>query len=106
MPPDLRYAFRQFLKSPGFTFVAIVTLALGIGANTAVFSVVDAVLLRTLPYHNADRLIALLTTTPAGDRDSSSVSESEELRDQMRSLEDLTAFQSQSVNITGGERPD
>jgi putative ABC transport system permease protein len=106
MLSDLRYAFRQLLKSRGFTFVAIVTLALGIGANTAVFSVVDAVLLRALPYHNPDRLIDLFTTTPAGDRDVASVSEFEELRDQMRSLEELTAFQSQSVNITGGERPD
>ncbi len=106
MLSDLRYAFRQLLKSRGFTFVAIVTLALGIGANTAVFSVVDAVLLRALPYHNADRLIDLFTTTPAGDRDVASVSEFEELRDQMRSVEDLAAFQSQSVNITGGERPD
>jgi putative ABC transport system permease protein len=106
MLADLRYAFRQLLKSRGFAFVAIVTLALGIGANTAVFSVVDAVLLRALPYPNADRLVDLFTTTPAADRDGVSVSEFEELRDQMRSLEDLTAFQSQSVNLTGGERPD
>ena len=103
---DLRYAFRQLLKSPGFTFVAIATLALGIGANSAVFSVVDAVLLRALPYHNAERLIQLWTTTPNGSRDAVSISEFEELRDQMRSVEDLAAFQSQSVNLTGGERPD
>jgi putative ABC transport system permease protein len=106
MMTDLRYAFRQLFKSRGFTFVAIITLALGIGANTAVFSVVDAVLLRALPYHNAGRLIDLLTTTPAGDRDAVSIPEFEELRDQMRSVEDLTAFQSQSVNLTGSERPD
>src|SRR5256885_16535368 len=103
---DLRYALRQLLKSPGFTFVAIATLALGIGANTAVFSVVDAVLLRALPYHNVERLIQLWTTTPNGSRDAVSISEFEELRDQMRSVEDLAAFQSQSVNLTGGERPD
>ncbi len=106
MMTDLRYAFRQLLKSRGFAFVAIVTLALGIGANTAVFSVVDAVLLRALPYHDAGRLIDLSTTTPTGDRDAVSISEFEELRSQMRSIEDLTAFQSQSVNLTGGERPD
>src|SRR5205814_9405549 len=94
------------LKSPGFTFVAIATLALGIGANTAVFSVVDAVLLRALPYHNADRLIQLWTTTPSGSRDQVSISEFEELREQMRSVEDLAAFQSQSVNLTGGVSPD
>jgi putative ABC transport system permease protein len=103
---DFRFALRQLLKAPAFSAVAIVTLALGIGANTAVFSVVDAVLLRALPYHNAGRFIDLFTTTPAGDLDAVSVSEFEELREQMRSVEDLTAFQSQSVNLTGGERPD
>jgi putative ABC transport system permease protein len=103
---DLRYAIRQLLKSRGFTTVAILTLALGIGANTAVFSVVDAVLLRALPYPNSARLIDVAATNPAGDRDGVSIAEFEDLRNQMRSLEDLTAFQSQSVNLTGGERPD
>lgn len=106
MITDLRYALRQLLKSRGFTAVAILTLALGIGANTAVFSVVDAVLLRALPYHNSERMIDLFTTMPSGDPDTASISEFEDLRDQMRSLDDLTAFQSQSVNLTGGERPD
>jgi putative ABC transport system permease protein len=103
---DFRYAVRQLLKSPGFTAVAILTLALGIGANTAVFSVVDAVLLRALPYHNSERLIDLFSTNPTGDRDGISVLELEDLRNQMRSVEELAAFQSQSVNLTGGERPD
>jgi len=106
MITDLRYALRQLLKSRGFTFVAIVTLALGIGANTAVFSVVDTVLLRGLPYYNAEQLIDLFSTNPAGDRDGISIAEFEDLRSQLRSTEDLAAFQSQSVNLTGGERPD
>ena len=106
MLTDLRYAVRQLLKSPGFTAVAVLTLALGIGANTAVFSVVDAVLLRALPYHNSSRLIDIFSTNPTGDRDGVSIAEFEDLRNQMRSLEDLTAFQTQSVNLTGGERPD
>jgi len=103
---DFRYAFRQLRKSPGFTLVAVLTLALGIGANTAIFSVVDAVLLRALPYHNATRLIDLFSIDPAGDRDGVSILEFQDLRAQMRSFEDLAGFQSQSVNLTGGERPE
>lgn len=103
---DLRYAFRQLLKAPGFTAVAVVTLALGIGANTAVFSVIDAVLLRALPYYKGQSLVEINTTLPSGNRDATSVSEFEDLRGQMQSVEDLAAFQSQSVNLTGGERPE
>ena len=55
---DLKFAIRSLLKRPGFTFVAIVTLALGIGAATAIFSVVDAVLLRSLPFPQPERIVA------------------------------------------------
>ena len=103
---DLRYSVRMLIKKPVFSIIAIVTLALGIGANTAIFSVVNAVLLRALPYHNANQLVILWSTGTSGDRDGFSIPETDELKPQLQSLENLTAFQTQSVNVTGGDRPD
>jgi putative ABC transport system permease protein len=103
---DLRYAIRSLTKKPLFTIVAVATLALSIGANTAIFSVVNAVLLRALPYHKPDQLVVLSTVSGDGNLNGLSAPEAEDYRAQMSSFEDLAFFQSQSVNLTGGERPD
>src|SRR5262245_21230781 len=70
---DLQYATRGLLKNPGFTLVAVLTLALGIGANTAIFSVVNTFLIRPLPYPEPDRLLALFERNVVGDEQQMSV---------------------------------
>ncbi len=103
---DVRYALRMLADKPAFSIVAVLTLALGIGANTAIFSVVNAVLLRALPYHNPSRLIAVSSTSSTGERDVLSIPEFQDFQTQLQSVEDLAAFQTQSVNVTGAEPPD
>ncbi len=104
---DLRYGFRQLRKSPGFAAVAVLTLALGIGANTAIFSVVDTVLLRPLPYHEPDRLVLISETESAAPADELGVAAQEYLdyRDQSRSFSSVAAFESVGFNLTGEGEP-
>ena len=99
---DLRYGARSLLRTPGFTAIAIMTLALGIGANTAIFSVVDAVLLRPLAYKDAGRLVTILHN----DSDPVAVANYIDWRDQSRSFEVLGAAEYCSPNITGAEPPE
>jgi predicted permease len=103
---DLRFGLRMLFKRPGFTLIALITLALGIGANTAIFSVVNAMLLKPLPYHDPDRLVFFSGTRPNGSGDLLSFQEYREFREQSRMLESLSASNTQSVNLTGIDQPD
>ncbi len=103
---DLRYAIRQMLKSPGFAAVAIITLALGIGANTAVFSVIDAVILRPLPYDKPERLISAQSASTQDPRGKSlSYPDFFDWREQNRTLEHLVSYHDNSFTLTGVTRP-
>ncbi|MET0626232.1 MAG: ABC transporter permease [Pyrinomonadaceae bacterium] len=99
---DVRFGARTLWKRPGFTAVAVLTLALGVGANTAIFSVVNAVLLKPLPLREAERLVLVYETTPQTPRDYVSVPNLEDYRAGTRSFEGFATYVPQSVNLTGG----
>jgi putative ABC transport system permease protein len=103
---DFRYALRQLRKSPGFTAVAVLTLALGLGANSAIFSVIDAVLLRPLPFHAPSRLVVVRPTEP-GRRDNIGVSYPTFLdwRAQNHVFEGLSVFRHDDFTLTGRGEP-
>ena len=99
---DLRYGARMLLKNPGITFVVILALALGIGANTAIFSVVNAVLLRPLPYDEADRLVFLSESSKTMDEISVSYPNFTDWRNQNHVFEKIGVYNRDSYNLIGG----
>src|SRR5260221_24069 len=104
---DLRYGARSLRKNPGFSAVVVLTLALGIGANTAVFSVVRGVLLRPLPYAQGEQLVALRQPdAKVGIEDIGfSVKEVQDYREQARSLDGLVEYHSMNFTLLGGQEP-
>src|SRR5256884_6724676 len=103
----MRYGARMLLKSPGFTVVAVLTLALGIGANTAIFSVVNFVLLRPLEYANPDQLVMVWerNTKKGWNESPTSFADFVDFRDNAKSVE-LVAFTDTNFNLTGGDQPE
>src|SRR5579864_8008816 len=103
---DLRFAFRMFAKNPGFTAVAVLTLALGIGANTAIFSVVYGVLLQPLPYKEASRLVVLNETTPKVGKVSVSYPNFLDWRAQSHDFSQMAAVHDVGFNLAGITQPE
>ena len=105
---DFHYAFRQLRKTPGFTFVAVSTLALGIGVNTAIFTIVHAVFLERLPYRDADRVVAIWETNPERPGRSNVVSPANFIRwkERATAFESLAAYVETRANLTGGDNPE
>ena len=104
---DIRYGCRLLARNPGFTAIAVLTLAIGIGASTAIFSVVDTVLLRPLPYNDPDKLVVVSETLPGMSTDEIGVSagEYQDYRDRNSSFSAVAAYESAGFNLTGVGQP-
>ena len=103
---DMRYAVRQLFKTPGFTIVAVLTLAFGIGATSAIFSVVNGVMLRPLPYPDSDRLVRILEIVPQYGRFSVAPANFLDWRQQNTSFERMAAYTGGSDTFIGSEGPE
>ncbi len=102
---DLRLSVRMFLQNRAFTVAAVAALALGIGTNTAIFSVVNAILLKPIPFPDPDRLVMFMNTSPQGTGPGASPARFEHWRQQNSVVQDVAAFRGGVVNYTGGETP-
>jgi putative ABC transport system permease protein len=102
---DMRYGARMMLKKPGFTLIAVLTLALGIGACTAIFSIVDGVLLRSLPYPEADRIVQMREVNEKGRPVAFTDPNFRDVRERNRSLEAVAEYAGQMETVTGGSEP-
>jgi putative ABC transport system permease protein len=102
---DIRHSLRLFWQNRGFTATAIAALAIGIGLNTAIFSIVSAVLLKPPPFPRADRIVLLMNTSPQGSGPNASPAKFAHWRQQSTVLEDVAAFRGGVVNWTGGDLP-
>lgn len=105
---DVKHALRMMRRSPAFTLAAAAAIALGIGANTAIFSVINAVLLRPLPYPEPSRIVVLMNSSPQGSFPGASVPKYNLWRRQAAVLEDVAAYDTggPGLNVTGGDRPE
>jgi hypothetical protein len=102
---DIRHGLRRLARSPGFTIVALLTLALGIGANTAIFTVVNAVLFKPLPYERSERLVGVFHQTPGGPLSVMSGPNFVDVRAQNRTLSGMTAVNNIGLTVTGRGAP-
>src|SRR5580704_15114305 len=102
---DFKYAIRTLIKNPGFTLIALFTLALGIGASTAIFSVVDAVLLRPLPYPNPQQIVRVWEQAPDGHRMNLSDPNFDDFLTQNNTFASLAAYGYGLTSVSGGSEP-
>jgi putative ABC transport system permease protein len=103
---DLRHSLRLFRRSPGFTLAAVAALTLGIGTNTAIFTVVNAVLLKPVPFPDPDRLVMFMNTSPQGSGPAASPAKFAHWRAQTSVIQDAAAFNDGVINYTGGGLPE
>src|SRR3954465_13922875 len=103
---DLRYAVRMLLKGRMVTVIALLALTLGIGANTAIFSVINAILIKPLPYPQPERLVRVYEKSPQFDMMSVSYPNFLDWRGQSQSFEEMAIFRHQGFNVTGAQGPE